>query len=86
MVPLTARQREVLAFIVEEYSEGFSLPTEREIATRFEIRSTNAVHDHLTALIGKGALRVHQRQKRRAYGLVLTHPEVLAMLEARRAA
>lgn len=43
--------------------------------------------DHLAALVKKGALRYRPHETPRdRYGLVLTHPEVLAMLEARRAA
>ena len=61
---LTDRQREIFRFIVEfRASAGFS-PTFREIGRRFSIDSTNAVSDHVTALIRKGWLRKDPRSAR----------------------
>ncbi len=56
MLGLTDRQAAVLAFISEYRSVRGYPPTLREIGTRFGIRSTNGVNDHLRALERKGHL------------------------------
>jgi SOS-response transcriptional repressor LexA len=51
--PLTARQQAIMDFMVE--CEATGLPaTEREIMAHFGIRGTQAIHDHINALIRKG--------------------------------
>ncbi len=53
---LTARQREILRFIVDvRERRGFS-PSIRDIGKTFRITSTNGVNDHLKALVRKGCL------------------------------
>jgi repressor LexA len=54
---LTARQRHILKFILEQIdSRGFP-PTIREIGVQFGISSPNGVRDHLVALQRKGYLK-----------------------------
>lgn len=89
MPDLTDHQRTVLAYIVRVYAAGDSLPSLRELCTRFGWASTVSAHDVILALTKKGALRSRTdgRTKRsRGYGLVLTHPDVYALLERRRSA
>lgn len=58
--PVTARQQEILDFIVSTIrTRGFP-PTLREIGGQFGIRSTKGVNDHLEALERKGKIK---RQK-----------------------
>jgi len=54
---LTARQRDILAFITESIRSRGYPPTLREIGSHFSIRSTNGVNDHLRALEKKGYLK-----------------------------
>ena len=56
MEGLTARQRDILQFIVDNTEKMGFPPTIREIGIRFQIRSTNGVNDHLKALERKGYL------------------------------
>ncbi len=56
MEGLTARQREILQFIVEHAEKMGFPPTIREIGVHFHIKSTNGVNDHLRALERKGHL------------------------------
>lgn len=51
---LTQRQEEIFNFILKSLREDGCIPTVREIAQAFGFASTNAVHDHLTALAKKG--------------------------------
>lgn len=57
MRTLTARQQEILDYLVEHARETGYPPTIREIGFRFGIRSTKGVVDHLTALERKGHIR-----------------------------
>jgi repressor LexA len=66
---LTARQREVLLYIAHHIQERSCPPTIRELAAQMGVSSTNAVRDHLRALMEKGFLK---RSPRRARGLELT--------------
>lgn len=54
MLGLTERQGAVLDFIKLYIHEKVRPPTLREIGTRFGIRSTNGINDHLRALERKG--------------------------------
>ena len=56
MEGLTDRQLEVLRFIARQIEEQGYPPTIREIGEALEIRSTNGVNDHLSALRKKGRL------------------------------
>lgn len=56
MKTLTHRQAEILAFIQQSIREAGLPPTIAEIASAFELRSPNAVRDHLRALQRKGAI------------------------------
>lgn len=61
---LTARQRNILDFVVEfQDREGFA-PSIREIGNFFSIKSTNAVSDHLKALERKGYVTREGSQSR----------------------
>jgi repressor LexA len=64
MEELTARQREILAFIVKETETRGFPPTIREIGEEMDIRSTNGVNDHLKALERKGYLNRGEQQSR----------------------
>ena len=68
--PLSPRQRDVLAFIVERIGTLGYPPTIREICAHFGINSTNGVADHLKALTRKGYL-THQESKSRTLRPVL---------------
>lgn len=62
--PLTARQGAILEFIRDSVQKRGYPPTLREIGTRFGIRSTNGVNDHLVALERKGYLTRKDRLSR----------------------
>lgn len=57
---LTERQRVALTYIREQVSAHGSSPTIREIGEHMGISSTNAVRQHITALIKKGYLKKQQ--------------------------
>ena len=58
MLPLTARQNQVLLFIREfMHKQGFP-PTRAEIAKGLGFRSVNAAEDHLKALVRKQAIEM----------------------------
>jgi len=54
---LTARQRQILGFILEQIDRRGIPPTIREIGAQFGISSPNGVRDHLLALQRKGYLK-----------------------------
>lgn len=54
--PLTARQREVLDFILSTMASKRHAPSLQEIATAFGFRSLATVHEHLSNLEIKGYL------------------------------
>jgi|DewCreStandDraft_1066081.scaffolds.fasta_scaffold00207_67 repressor LexA len=66
---LTARQREVLARIIQHIEEHNCPPTIRELAAELNITSTNGVRDHLRALMEKGFIKRNPRLSR---GIELT--------------
>jgi len=74
--PLTARQKEVLDFIVRHTSEKGYPPSIREIGKQFEIKSTNGVRGILQALEKKGEIRRHPQLSR---GIEIVHPQVRSM-------
>lgn len=53
---LSPRQREILDFVVAAVEQDGVVPSYREIGSALGIASTNAVSDHLKALIRKGYL------------------------------
>ena len=53
---LSPRQREILDFVAAQVEQGGVVPSYREIGLALGITSTNAVSDHLKALIRKGYL------------------------------
>src|SRR5262245_48783539 len=54
MEELSPRQRDILDFIVGQVSQSGVVPSYREIGGALGIDSTNAVSDHIKALIRKG--------------------------------
>lgn len=77
MIGLTARQQEILEAIQANILEKGYAPTVRELCARFGIRSTNAITDHLRALVRKGYLEIDPQAHR---GLrVKDVPAVLAV-------
>ena len=61
---VTDRQSGVLAFCIERWEAGKSLPSLREICTHFGYASTRAAADHLSALKTKGYLADDSESKR----------------------
>jgi repressor LexA len=64
---LTARQAEVLAYILQCWMSGF-LPTIREMCEQFDIRSPHGIVCHLNVLKAKGYLEESENAKS---GLIL---------------
>ncbi|HET7369357.1 MAG TPA: transcriptional repressor LexA [Gammaproteobacteria bacterium] len=58
MMPLTARQSEILAFIRDMMTARSLPPTRAEIAAHFGFRSPKAAEDHLRALARHGAIEL----------------------------
>jgi len=69
-LPITARQREVLDFIVA--NRQFYSSTVREIAAALSIKSPNGVMCHLRALERKGRIRL---AKGKARGIEVVHAD-----------
>lgn len=63
---LTARQRNILDYLVEYHGEHGYAPAMRDIGIFFKIKSTNAVSDHLRALERKGYI---ERDRQRGRGV-----------------
>ncbi|MCG3151316.1 MAG: LexA repressor [bacterium] len=61
---MTARQAEILRFIVQFQQEHDYTPSFREIAQEFQIRSTKAISDHLQALEVRGYLTRERKKSR----------------------
>lgn len=82
---LTLKQQQVLDFIRQSIRERGYPPTLREIGTRFGIRSTNGVNDHLKALENKGYLTREDMKSRslRPTGLVYEEVPVSAQPSTR---
>jgi len=70
MKELTARQREILAFIRTFTERDGVPPTVREIGERFRV-TPRAAFDHLRALERKGALQRRRTAKRTSRALIL---------------
>jgi repressor LexA len=73
---LTLKQRQVLDFIRLSIIERGHPPTLREIGTRFGIKSTNGVNDHLKALEHKGYLTREDMKSRSLRPTGLVYEEV----------
>lgn len=83
---LTARQAEILAYIIDRIREDGMPPTIAEIGKEFRIASTNGVNDHLIALEKKGyiersskARSIHVTEKASA-GLYNTDANALPLV------
>ncbi len=63
MLPLSARQTEVLEFLVQQTRVAGRPPSQTEIATHFGFRQ-NAARDHLLALATKGYIAVEPNSAR----------------------
>ena len=74
---LTARQREILAFIERTLAEHGRPPTRAEICTEFAFRSPNAAETHLRALAAKGVISLEDG---RARGIRLSAPAGLPLV------
>lgn len=53
---LTARQAEVLKYVIDCIEKENRTPTIRQIGTKFKLRSTGSVRDVIAALVKKGEL------------------------------
>ncbi|MCS6900293.1 MAG: transcriptional repressor LexA [Myxococcales bacterium] len=73
---LTPRQQQVLDFIRLSIRERGHPPTLREIGSRFGIKSTNGVNDHLKALENKGYLTRDDMKSRSLRPTGLVYEEV----------
>lgn len=58
MIKLTARQQEVLEFVMSFATEKMYPPTRAEIMNHFGWKSANAAEDHLRALERKGYINL----------------------------
>ncbi len=67
MSPLTKRQHEVLAFIVNSTKEHGYAPSVREIADGVGVSSPATVHEHLEALRLQGYLRRERERSMRSW-------------------
>jgi repressor LexA len=56
---LTARQQQILDYLVSQLQGKGYAPSVREIAQALGLRSPSTVHQHLTALESKGCIRRH---------------------------
>lgn len=57
--PPTARQKEILSYIVAHVRQHQTPPTYREIQEHFDIASPNGVVCHVKALVAKGLLEIN---------------------------
>ena len=64
MENLTEKQQEILDYIIDCMRTEQHMPTMREIASRFGIKSTNAVRGHLEALERKGVITRRANESR----------------------
>jgi repressor LexA len=76
---LTARQRQVLEFVVDRQRQTGLVPTLQETANHFGFKSPNSVRQHLRLIEKKGFVR---RIPRRSRGLVVTRPDSRADLDS----
>ena len=56
-MPLTPKQLKVLQFLKAFYNENEFMPSYREIAENFDLKSTNSVFDYLNRLDQKGYIK-----------------------------
>lgn len=63
-MPLTKRQREVLAYLENHIRSHGYAPSMEEIADHFSLQSLSTVHEHLTNLEQKGAIRRNYNESR----------------------
>lgn len=56
--PLTARQKEILEYVVQYTFENLYQPSIRELCDHFKMASTNAMSAHLKALANKGYIEM----------------------------
>lgn len=75
---ISARQRDVLAFIARYISEAGYPPSIREIGEALELRSTNGVTEHLRKLTAKGYIH-RDNARSRAYHLTSRAAEELGI-------
>jgi repressor LexA len=75
---LTKRQREIYDYIRDFLDANGYAPSLEEIGAHFRLSSVATVHEHLSNLEAKGALR---RDAHRSRALELTHPRVATAVE-----
>ena len=63
-MPLTKRQREVLGYLESHIRSHGYAPSMEEIADHFSLQSLSTVHEHLTNLEQKGAIRRNYNESR----------------------
>jgi repressor LexA len=64
MKNLTKRQQELFDYLREEIISGRPMPSVREVASHFGLRSTRTIRDHLAALERKGMIKREARKAR----------------------
>lgn len=55
---LTARQQQILDYLIETIASDGMPPTRAELCRHFGFKSPNAAEDHLRALANKGAIEL----------------------------
>ena len=75
---LTKRQREIYDYIRDFLDANGYAPSLEEIGAHFRLSSVATVHEHLSNLEAKGALR---RDAHRSRALELTHPRAATAVE-----
>ncbi|MGH7544465.1 MAG: transcriptional repressor LexA [Gemmatimonadota bacterium] len=75
---LTKRQREIYDYIRDFLEANGYAPSLEEIGAHFRLSSVATVHEHLSNLEAKGALR---RDAHRSRALEITHPRVAPAVE-----
>lgn len=73
-MPLTKKQSEILEYIRAYIQDVGYAPTYREIGDHFGLSSPATVHQHIQALVEKGALTVGEDGGARSIGLVEQEP------------
>ena len=80
---LTKKQKQIVDFITEFTQQNNYSPTYREIMTGLGLSSVSAVAEHIDNLITKGVLRKTPGAARSLEVLLDSHPETVALFNAK---